>query len=504
MRTTLVAIALLLVTGPATATMEPQESKTRLPDKSTRDMLTSQLKDLFKAEYSKRDVDSRVAFARKLITDAASVGDADQRFVMLVEARDLAAHAGDFRTATDAINGIVDRYDVKAAGVDWTSLAQKSAALAMARKMAKTREAAAEIARGYIIVAQEGLEAGDYDAAGNAAKQAGSVARTARDLDLSNEAKALAKEITSIEKEFKGVQSAELKLSVTPDDADANLVAGRFYCFVKGDWENGIPCLAKGKDAGLKAVAEKELAKPKDAASRAALGDAWVALSKKERGRVAKVRYQERARQWYQRALAIADGFVKLGIEKKLKALPKPPPSRAVDLLRLVKPASHAVNGTWRFERGLLISPTTSFGRLFVPYIPPEEYDIRIVAKRRVGDSDLYLGLIGGGKQFALTIDAEHGNDTAVGGGGTKVSGPFLPPGKSVTLVVSVRAKTLALTINGKKVLMHTLTGGEGLFFADGWTIPDKRVLFLGAHDSEFEIGRVMLTPVSGVGQILR
>ena len=80
-----------------------QEAKPPVPDKPKLETLTKQLKDLFKAEYAKRNIDSRIEFAKKLLSDAAGTSNTDQRLVMLTEARDLAAQAGDVDTAFDAV-----------------------------------------------------------------------------------------------------------------------------------------------------------------------------------------------------------------------------------------------------------------------------------------------------------------------------------------------------------------------------------------------------------------
>ncbi len=48
---------------------------------------------------------------------------------------------------------------------------------------------------------------------------------------------------------------------------------GTFFCLLKGDWEKGLPMLAKGSDAALKKLAEQELAKPAEAPKESWLGD---------------------------------------------------------------------------------------------------------------------------------------------------------------------------------------------------------------------------------------
>ena len=59
--------------------------------------------------------------------------------------------------------------------------------------------------------------------------------------------------------------SRKKTLESTPTDAAANVLIGRFLCFVKGDWESGLARLALGGDESLRATAEKDAAVPGEA-----------------------------------------------------------------------------------------------------------------------------------------------------------------------------------------------------------------------------------------------
>ena len=317
-------VAITFLQGiPSTLAAYPQDTKSPVPTKGEREIVSKQLKDIFKAEYSKRDPESRVAFSKKLLVEAATTNDPTPRFVMLTEARDLAAQAGDIETAFAAVDRISRKFDVSSADTEWASGTQKLNILARARKMARTRDAAEAIAYAYLRLAREGLEDGNYKVASEAAKNGGTVARTARASGLVSEAKALAKEIREIEKEFMVVQTAEFTLSVDPADPEANLTVGRFYCFVRDDWDKGLPCLAISGNVPLEKVAQMELEKPMDVPGQVAIGDGWFDLAKKERRKIGKDRYLARAWKWYEEALQQARGLAKLTLEKKINTLTK-------------------------------------------------------------------------------------------------------------------------------------------------------------------------------------
>ena len=68
-----------------------------------------------------------------------------------------------------------------------------------------------------------------------------------------------------------------------PTDPAANLAAGRHLCFVKGNWVRGVPMLALGSDAALKAAAIKDLPGADSADQQAAIGDAsWDVAETKQ------------------------------------------------------------------------------------------------------------------------------------------------------------------------------------------------------------------------------
>ena len=79
------------------------------------------------------------------------------------------------------------------------------------------------------------------------------------------------------------------------------MALGQFYCFQKQDWDKGLPLLAKGGNARLAEVAQKELAPPAEAADQVKLGDAWDALAKATP--VFHDMMQSKAYQWYLKAL---------------------------------------------------------------------------------------------------------------------------------------------------------------------------------------------------------
>ena len=80
-------------------------------------------------------------------------------------------------------------------------------------------------------------------------------------------------------------------------DAARNLAVGRFRCFVRGDWDGGLPLLAKGSDDALRAAAERDLARPTEPAAEAPAGSGWWDAADQAKG-PARDRLRARAVYW--------------------------------------------------------------------------------------------------------------------------------------------------------------------------------------------------------------
>ena len=121
------------------------------------------------------------------------------------------------------------------------------------------------------------------------------------------------------------------KLKTHPNDPDANLLAGRYHCLVRGSFDKGLPLLAKGRDPSLKAAAEAELAPPATPAAQKAAGDLWWDQAAKETTAAAADACKARAGRWYRLAEPHLTGLLKLTAQQRLATLPRPTTRRGDD-----------------------------------------------------------------------------------------------------------------------------------------------------------------------------
>ena len=97
---------------------------------------------------------------------------------------------------------------------------------------------------------------------------------------------------------------------------------GRFLCFIKGDWDAGLPLLAKGDDEKLKELGERELARPGTANDRLGLGDSWWDLAEKL-DTIERIEAKARSLHWYQLAAPGLTGLTKARVDKRIAELNK-------------------------------------------------------------------------------------------------------------------------------------------------------------------------------------
>jgi hypothetical protein len=77
---------------------------------------------------------------------------------------------------------------------------------------------------------------------------------------------------------------------------------GKRLCFMKGNWQEGLPMLADSADEPLKKLAQNELAAPKSVADRLAVADGWWAVSENYQP-PAKKQIRRHAVEWYQKVV---------------------------------------------------------------------------------------------------------------------------------------------------------------------------------------------------------
>jgi hypothetical protein len=297
----------------AGAAAAPAQGRTPVPDAAAQAKARDLVHEVYGDAYDAAKTSAqRTALAKKMLDEAARTeGDSAGHYVLLRIARDMAAAAGDVVVALEAVERIVRAFDVDPlqAKLDCLeAVAQAASSSSQHRSLAQQAFSLIDLA-----VAEDDLEA---------ASKLGEIARKsatrAREYALVKQVVARMKAVKESKQAYEEYQKALIRLEDNPIDPEANLSVGRYLCLTKGDWDRGVPMLALGADAELKAVAVQEL---QAADEQAALGHAWWDLAEKEEEGAIRDSLVARAAYWYTRALPGSSGLAKARLEARLRDL---------------------------------------------------------------------------------------------------------------------------------------------------------------------------------------
>jgi len=365
--------ALIVAVVFLTATSAPGQDRLPAPAESAQADALALIKEVYGEEWKDAKTSAqKQALGTKLLKKASESTDDANRYALLKVARDIAAQAGDAELAFRAIDAMASRYAVDAYRL-------KGATLSRASKSTSSSAQSAAVAKFSLDLVDEAVGKDDFVAAKYLGNLALDAARKGRDGQLVKRAVARNKEVEGIAEAYAQVGDAFVTLMRIPDDPEANLAVGEYHCFVRGDWDRGLPKLALGSDEPLKKLAMKELEEVSGADEQMELGDGWWNLASAREG-VAKQQVQGRAAHWYRKALPGLTGLVKDRVEKRLEEV--------LEFGGITSPGAIATH--IKFEPGKplkagIIGTTTSYVKAFTkllnaPNATGDLADVEVVA----------------------------------------------------------------------------------------------------------------------------
>ncbi len=253
----------------------------------------------------------KLNLAKKMIhAGADEKRDLAAKFAMLALARDIAADAGDYPTACKAVDEVHNTFDIDALKMR-TELAVKCG------RSLQHPEQRTELV-GYLVeLLDDAIAAERFDLTRQVGSLATGISGQVNDAGSARWVQSRVQAARDAEAAFSEAGKALATLKERPADPAANLQVGKYLCFTKGDWEKGLPLLAKGGDVTLKTLAQKELSK---AAQPVDLGDDYWAAGEQASG-LTRSRFQQRAATWYQKSLADLTGLSRVRVEKRIEEI---------------------------------------------------------------------------------------------------------------------------------------------------------------------------------------
>ncbi len=296
---------------------QPETADPRTPVPSDDDVQTWTRhirNDLFQAEFlAAQQPREKAALAEQLFERAREPQSAaDAAYAFLDLALQLAVEAGSADLALDVIDALAERYDVD-------GLAMKVPHLRTIAAETRNVQARGEVVRRVLDTVDEAGRHDQFELAEELLELARSVGGSAhaQAVDGARE------RVEAMRSAMDAADAARQTLEQQPDDPQAALALGKYECFVKGNWQAGLPLLARGADARLAELAKTELADPGEPHNQIALADAWWELAEGESGE-AQARMRRHAVAWYTQAEPNLEGALRDQVQGRILAVDGP------------------------------------------------------------------------------------------------------------------------------------------------------------------------------------
>jgi tetratricopeptide (TPR) repeat protein len=454
-----------------------------------------------KAEPGRQD---SLKLAREALA-AAQDGSRDAATVSALceAAHDLAAAAPQgLDVAVEAMELLAQRAPKRA--VECTrrivTIRRRQYAAAAAAERPAAGERLAEALEG---VAEAFVEQGNYADAISYLRQALSVAAGVKSA-RQKEVRARIDRLVALERIHRVVGDLKARLKRSPEDAYARRRLIDLYLVELDDPAAAAALLRQDADEVLRTylpLATKDPAELKPEACLE-LGNWYYSLKAKAVTAVGKSAMLLRAKGYLETYVEKADANdpnaakAKLTLEKieqELESLaPQGAAGRWIDVLRLVDPARHSVEGRWVRQGSKLGTAATGADRVVIPVAPKGDYELSAQFVRLKGDGDVNLILPVGGASVVLAL-SEH---QAAANGLSKVNGNFHRDEKAsaakgltnrtahkvhVKVTVKDDSARIRATLDGKKLLEWS-GPQSALAVADEWRLPNATVLGLGTY----------------------
>jgi hypothetical protein len=283
-----------------------------IPSSEDIDRATGLVRKTFADEYKPAAVAKRKEFARELLRQGLDTrDDPAARYVLLDDAANIAAAAGDAATAARAVDELAKSYQVDPVEMKVLKLAETA-------KCAFTRESIDGLVAACLTAAEVAVTEERYEPAGRLIGIAESATERGKQVNLKVTVSERKRELEALRAGAGEYALAREALEKKSGDAESSLTAGRFLCLVKGEWDKGLPLLAAGNDERLKSLAIKDIENPADPGAKAQAGRGWWELSARLSG-VMRSQARRRAIHWYRLAMPGLSGVNRKAVDDHLK-----------------------------------------------------------------------------------------------------------------------------------------------------------------------------------------
>ncbi|HEY1068033.1 MAG TPA: hypothetical protein VGE52_18050, partial [Pirellulales bacterium] len=300
--------------GSGLGAFEPRP-KRPAPEAAALEVAQKQVAELYAKEMAAaKTADEKAVLAHTMLNAAKDVGDDEAaQYALLDSARKWAAEGADAEALTSSLDKLNESFVIERWPLTTSSF--QTAATA-----AKTIKQSTALASALAPLVSEAMDEELIEVAGQLAAIGSEVTR--KNPDQRKVFRELQDQTAALVEQAKAAAAALKTLEENPDDPEANTAVAKHLCFVKQDWEHGIPYLLKAKEEPLRKLAVQEQAAPEDGEGAASLADGWWDLSKLATvAKADRINYQLRARHWYLAAQSRLTGLPVKRIDRRLEEI---------------------------------------------------------------------------------------------------------------------------------------------------------------------------------------
>ncbi len=314
---------------PAETLVEPIAPTKQLPTAEQVEAARGKVLAIFGSEAKEADKpEEKLALAERISQVARETSnDPAVKYALLDAARRLYAAAGEVDPALTAADAMAETLDEDV----WELRLGSVLAVADAPMPAAKRDRLASV---VVTLVDQAVVEEEFGLAEDLARLAIKAGSRSADAAVRRSVVQKRSELTRLKEFWQTVEQAREKLVLDEEDPAANLIVGKFLCFVIADFEQGIPHLVRSGREPYASTAIADLAAAAGTPEGGmTAGDAWYALAESIRTSDKELVPGAllRARQWYERVFPQLSGLDKARIEKRIQetnaaAAAAPPP----------------------------------------------------------------------------------------------------------------------------------------------------------------------------------
>jgi len=363
-----------------------------------------------KYQASRTSPSERTNLVEALRAEAAKVGvDPARRFAALREVYQLGVDYVDLPLALQAIADLATAF-----GVDREPLEKQAIdARAAAAKLPAERKTL--VTEAFALV-EDAIAKEQYVLASRLHDMAQAEVLKIRDPALLKEARAREPILKEWEKLKQQADAARQVLAAQADDGTANTALGLYECLVLGNWQSGLPHLAKGSEEPFRKLAQQDLSKPSSSEDRAALAEGWW-LAGDKANPTTKINLFARSEYWYRQAVLNLTGAPRAKAQQRLQKIDEARKAAPAILVERHPIDAIPYNGHWykvftdrRGWREAKVACEQAGGYLVCFETPEEQKFVAQLARQLPGDPNTMAFWIG------LTDEAQEGKFVWING----------------------------------------------------------------------------------------